>query len=129
VLRREGLDDTVMNKPIFIERDSLTGGSWGAGRAAPGADEAIATLRDAGYEVTVLERTADQSSAPTALVPAGSWLVTSDPKHCDQRPAGVRTILVGPRRPPGPRPTARCDVEARDLAAAVIEILTRDAMA
>jgi hypothetical protein len=59
---------------------------------------------------------------------SGSWLVTADPRQCQRRPAGVRTILVGPRRPPGPRPTAHCDVEARDLVAAAIEIITREAM-
>jgi hypothetical protein len=61
--------------------------------------------------------------------PAGSWLITADPSVCaGERPAGVRTILVGPRRPPARRPTAHCDIEARDLPAAVMEILVRDTM-
>ena len=61
---------------------------------------------------------------------AGAWLLTVDPSVCSgERPAGVRTILVGPRRPPDRRPTARCDVEARDLSAAVMEILVRDTLA
>jgi hypothetical protein len=56
-------------------------------------------------------------------------LLTIDPSVCSgERPAGVRTILVGPRRPPDRRPTARCDVEARDLSAAVMEILVRDTL-
>lgn len=60
---------------------------------------------------------------------AGAWLLTIDPSVCSgERPAGVRTILVGPRRPPDRRPTARCDVEARDLSAAVMEILVRDTL-
>ncbi len=58
-----------------------------------------------------------------------TWVVTADPAWCErERPGGVRTILVGPRRPPGRRPTAHCDIEARDLSAAVIEILAREAM-
>jgi hypothetical protein len=118
----------MMTSPVFIERGSLSlGGGVATGeRTPPSAEHALAKLRDAGYEVTIVEPPTDQAviAGPTA----GSWLVTSDPRHCERRPAGVRTILVGPRRPPGPRPTARCDVEARDLAAAVIEILTRDAM-
>jgi hypothetical protein len=36
-------------------------------------------------------------------------------------------VLIGPREE-GPRPT-RCDVTARDLRDAVLEILTADAMA
>jgi hypothetical protein len=61
--------------------------------------------------------------------PAGGWLLTVDPAVCaGDRPTGIRTILVGPRRPPDRRPTARCDVEARDLSAAVMEILVRDTM-
>ena len=59
--------------------------------------------------------------------PAGSWLLTADPAVCaGERPAGLRSMLVGPRRLPDRRPTARCDEEARDLAAAVLEILVRD---
>lgn len=62
--------------------------------------------------------------------PAGSWLLTSDPAVCaGDRPPGLRTLLVGPRRPPDRRPTAHCDEEARDLAAAVMEILVRDTLA
>lgn len=59
----------------------------------------------------------------------GSWLLTHDPETCVVRPPGLKTILVGPRRAPTNRPAPRCDVEARDLSAAVVEILTREAMA
>jgi hypothetical protein len=52
--------------------------------------------------------------------------VTADPATCGDRQAGLLTLLVGPRDD-SPRPT-RCDVTARDLAAAVLEILARDAM-
>ena len=59
--------------------------------------------------------------------PASSWLLTADPAVCaGERPPGLRTMLVGPRRPPDRRPTARCDEEARDLSAAVMGILIRD---
>jgi hypothetical protein len=58
----------------------------------------------------------------------GSWLITDDPTRCTVRPPGLKTILVGPRRAPTNKPTPRCDVEARDLNAAVVEILTRQAM-
>jgi len=61
-------------------------------------------------------------------VTAGSWYVSADPAMCGQRRAGLRTLLVGPRLAPSPRPAPRCDAEARDLASAVLEILGRDVM-
>jgi hypothetical protein len=61
-------------------------------------------------------------------VTAGSWYVSSDPAMCGERRAGLRTLLVGPRLAPSPRPAPRCDAEARDLATAVLEILGRDVM-
>ena len=54
-----------------------------------------------------------------------SWFVTADPESIRGRSDLARTILVGPKRAPGPLPLPRVDVEARDLSAAVIEILTR----
>ncbi len=57
------------------------------------------------------------------------WLIASDEGWSErERPVGVRTIRVGPKRPVGRRPGARFDLEARDLPAAVMEILVRDTM-
>jgi hypothetical protein len=103
-----------------------------------GAVEALGHLADS-YELVVLgdppRRMLDAFEVPVvgALeVPAepahGSWLITDDPTSCVQRPPGLRTILVGPRRAATNKPQPRCDVEARDLGAAVVEILTREAM-
>ena len=108
---------------------------------APGAREGVTHLREAGFEAVIL---ADEGagSALGALVhppvavesrlpdrlPPGTWLVTGDPERCQHRPAGVRTLLVGPRRPPTNRPTAHCDAEARDLGTAVLQILADEAM-
>jgi len=117
-----------------------------ASRPAPGALDAITNLGDAGHDVVVLLSGAGRSPGrPQSLPPgladlpsetdgpgvpsSGGWLVTTDLRRCEHRPPGVRSILVGPRRPPGPRPTAHCDLEARDLGAAVLEILAREAMA
>lgn len=111
-----------------------------SGRVAPHALEAVTNLQEAGHEVVLLVdpgRPRERGSDPRWLADlpseAGpptprSWLVTVDPRRCEHRPPGVRTILIGPRQPPGPRPTAHCDVVARDLAAAVLEILAREAM-
>ncbi len=104
----------------------------------PGAVEALEHLADS-YELVVLgdppRRVLDAFDVPVqgvADVPSGpahgSWLITDDPTSCQQRPPGLKTILVGPRRAATNKPALRCDVEARDLNAAVVEILTREAM-
>jgi hypothetical protein len=107
----------------------------------PGAAEALRHLIEAGHEIVVvgnlpaglavsldlpLETAADIGSGHAR----GSWFVVGDPEECRSlRRPGLRTMYVGPRRPVEHRPTARCDVEARDLSSAAIEILTQDAMA
>ena len=104
----------------------------------PGAATALGHLADS-YELVVLRDpepgvlqaldlpVRGASGLPTEAA-HGSWLITDDPYSCVDRPPGLQTILVGPRRPPSTRPEPRCDVEARDLNAAVVEILTRQAM-
>lgn len=106
---------------------------------APGVADALGHLADAAFEVLVI---ADEPPRVLADLPVevravpglpdgpahGSWLVTDDPEKWHRLPPGLRTIFVGPKRPPSNRPLARCDVEARDLRAAVFEILTRQAM-
>ncbi len=109
---------------------------------APGALEGVAHLREAGHEAIILAegagagQTFESFVSPPVSVetrlpeppPSGTWLITGDPQRCAHRPAGVRTILVGPRRPATHRPMARCDLEARDLTAAVLQILADEAM-
>jgi len=104
----------------------------------PGATAALGHLADS-YELVVLRdpepgvlEALDLPVRGASDLPSeaahGSWLITDDPTSCLDRPPGLQTILVGPRRPPSNRPAPRCDVEARDLNAAVVEILTRQAM-
>lgn len=106
---------------------------------SPEAADRIAHLRDAGnrlFLVGELPPGLDEAlslATRVAALPAdparGSWFVSADPASCAERRPGLRTLLIGPRRtsagaPQGPR----CDAQARDLAAAVLEILGRDAM-
>ena len=131
-----------MNR-IYLEPRVMappTGGELHDDGAAPtaGTIEALGHLAET-YELVVLgdppARVLDAFDGPVRSAqevppePAhGSWLITDDPTSCVHRPPGLRTILVGPRRAPTNKPTPRCDVEARDLSAAVVEILTREAM-
>jgi len=108
----------------------------GSAASLPDAPNRLAHLIEAGHEVILVapsgHRTASALAWPGHLVslpgnpPRGSWYVTADPATCSDRQAGLSTLLVGPRDD-SRRPT-RCDVTARDLAAAVLEILARDAM-
>lgn len=59
----------------------------------------------------------------------GDWWLTADPADCVRRPGrGVLSILIGGTLGAGAGPTSRCDVAARDLSNAVLEILSREAM-
>ncbi len=131
-----------MNR-IYLDR-SVMAIQTGTNRIAdvdhpmPGAAEALGHLADS-YELVVLgdppapvmaafEVPVSAASVLPSEPAHGSWFITDDPASCLARPPGLRTILVGPRRPPSNKPTPRCDLEARDLNAAVVEILTREAM-
>ena len=131
-MNRIYLEPGVMAQPTGLDR------SGQAASPLPGASEALGHLADT-YELVVLRDPPSRVLAALDVpvragsgLPAepahGSWLITDDPTSCLDRPPGLQTILVGPRRPTTNRPAPRCDVEARDLNAAVVEILTRQAM-
>jgi hypothetical protein len=102
----------------------------------PDAANQLRHLTDTGHRVLILgdlpKPLADASIAAAASLPptppAGSWLLTANPELCANRRPPLQTMLVGPRPAPSPRPAPRCDADARDLAAAVLEILRREAM-
>ena len=138
--------EAALPKRVFIEADVLTALEPARDRRhdprpviAPGASDAVRLLGES-HDVVVIAarplgdipelRTMSTASAIPESFPSGSWYVTNDEAWCEgERPTGLRSILVGPRRPPARRPTLRCDLEARDIAAAVMEILVRETMA
>ena len=131
-MNRVYLEPGVMTQPTGVDR------AGDVGSPLPGAAAALGHLADS-YELVVLRdpepgvlEALDVPVRGASDVPPeaahGSWLITDDPTSCLDRPPGLQTILVGPRRPASNRPAPRCDVEARDLNAAVVEILTRQAM-
>jgi hypothetical protein len=106
--------------------------------SGPGAADHLAHLVDAGQRVIFIGVGAEQVVASLLDAPTlerlpddpirGSWFVTAEPARCAERPAGVRSLLIGPRPDRSPVQGRRCDTDARDLAAAVLEILAHDAM-
>ena len=128
---------------IYLDPTALvlaTGGAEGVEHVAPGATDAVANLVEAGFEVVVLgDAAADQlRDLPGAVGHAeelpehldhDAWYLTGEPHPTFGRPRGGTTVLVGPKRPAGKLPPPRFDMEARDIASAAMEILTRQAMA
>jgi hypothetical protein len=104
---------------------------------SPDAAEAVQNLAETGHDVILL--TSSPVSLPDSFPsirqssridpgPAASWYLTADPESCGERRAGLRTMLVGPGPATRRATIQRCDVHARDLQAATIEILAREAM-
>jgi hypothetical protein len=113
----------------------------GAGAVDLTAVRSLDHLVDAGHEIVLV---ADPPIAPGAVagipdalaeatvaaVPSeprvAAWYLTSDASRCRGRSARLRTILVGSSQAPGA--VHRCDSLARDVRAAVLEILAAEAM-
>ncbi len=131
---------------VYLDPSLLTVGSTGPnGPLAPGVEEAIANLAEAGHEVVVLGSVPAgvHEARPAATIPdrgadggsadggwsADGWLVTTDRAACEsRRRRGLRTVLVGPHEADPTLPTVRCDELARDLHGAVLVILAAEAM-
>jgi len=107
------------------------------------AGEAAAQLRylaESGAELVVVsvQRLADwdvldvaglryEASADGAQ--RGDWWLTADPEDCSRRPLhGVHSMLIAGALDTSDPHTVRCDLSARDLRSAVLEILSRQAM-
>jgi hypothetical protein len=109
-----------------------------AGASDPDGLRALRYLIELGHSVTIVgdDPTAlapelrRLGSAVVATVPArpegSAWYVTTDVDRCRGMSARIRTVLVGAA--PAPGSVRRCDTVARDLQAAVMEILAAEAM-
>ena len=110
------------------------------GAVDPAALRSLRHLVDAGHELVVVDQTSPSSEALRDLEQLGAavvdavpplpdgraWYLTNDVEHCREMTARVRTVLIGASPPPGS--IHRCDSVARDLQAAVMEILASEAM-
>lgn len=107
------------------------------GTVDPAALRSLRHLVDAGHELVLVDQpslssddlrelAADLVEVVPPLPDERSWYLTDDVEHCRQMTARVRTVLIGASPPPGS--IHRCDSVARDLQAAVMEILASEAM-
>ena len=129
---------------IYVEPSALllSGGrpsdTTASGPLQSGAGAALHELTDAGHDVFVVGTIGTVSKALRDIAPAvglvpdelpdPAWLLTSHAADCAHRRARLQTILVGPPPHPVGGHVLRCDIDARDLWAAVMEILAREAM-
>ncbi|HEX5012784.1 MAG TPA: hypothetical protein VFV72_01405 [Candidatus Limnocylindrales bacterium] len=105
--------------------------------AMPDAADQLRHLTETGHRLHVLGEAPpglsaaleiEQVSQLPSSPPTGSWLLTASPELCADRRPPLSSMFIGPRPAPSPRPAPRCDADARDMAAAVLEILRREAM-
>lgn len=123
---------------IYLEPGTAeieTGGDRGLD---PDAVRALAYLTEAGHEIVLVvpegvEPPADLRSLGASSVEAPpekpdrpAWFLTTDVSHCVGRSAKMRTVLIGAA--PNHGSVMRCDAVARDVQAAVLEILASEAM-
>jgi hypothetical protein len=106
------------------------------GALDPAALRSLRHLVDAGHVLVLVdqpEATGDLRDLAASVVEAvpqlpdeRAWYLTDDVEHCREMTARVRTVLIGASPPPGS--IHRCDSVARDVHAAVLEILASEAM-
>ena len=125
---------------IYVDQGAIVDGSRSGSAPDEGALRSLGFLRDAGHEVVLV---ADPSVEPwrapstggwttidAAAVPLRpehpAWYLTTEVDRCRGRSALLRTVLIG--MSPAAAAIHRCDTLARDVPAAVLEILAAEAM-
>jgi len=106
------------------------------GAMDPAALRSLRHLVDAGHELVLVDQPGgagdlrDLAASVVEVVPQlpdeRAWYLTDDVEHCREMTARVRTVLIGASPPAGS--IHRCDSVARDVQAAVLEILASEAM-
>jgi hypothetical protein len=133
---------------IYVDAEVLAVPGSGERRIDPTAAPTLRFLVDAGHEVVVV---ATGGAGPAAVGPGGAmvealprelvrgvvesvparpttagWYLTTSVDRCQGSSARTRTVLIGGT--PAAGAIHRCDAVARDLRAAVLEILASEAM-
>jgi hypothetical protein len=120
---------------VFIDPGATVIESGGA--VDPEAIRSLRFLLESGHEVVVVdagrEPPAELAQVAASSVPAipaqpdrAGWYLTNDVERCRGTSARIRTVLIGAAPPSGS--VRRCDSVARDVQAAVMEILASEAM-
>ncbi len=124
---------------IYVDASALTVAPAAGGPAtlAPGALEALDRLGEAGHEVLLVasdpetRELGDVGLGRVDSIPEDArdaWFLTGDPRSCEVRPRGCRTVLVGPMTGQRALPTRHCDDEVRDVNQAALLVLASDVM-
>ena len=123
---------------VYVDLETLVPGGPGGGRTVdPAAVRSLGYLAESGHEVvlvaaqeTVPAALADVVSTVTPAAPSEprepAWYLTIDVERCRGRSAKLHTVLVGTAA--APAAIHRCDALARDVQAAVLELLAAEAM-
>ena len=128
---------------IYVDPEAVTiegGGSPDSIEHTPDAEaaRALGFLVEAGHEVVVVAPAGRDVPADLQAVAAetvtevpegrddAAWYLTRDVERCRGLSARVRTVLIGAA--PASSAIHRCDTVARDVQAAVMEILAAEAM-
>jgi hypothetical protein len=125
---------------IYVDRAAMLDDSHGARGFSDGALRSLGFLRDAGHAIVMVTDPSDEiveagpagdwTRIPLEALPIrpseAAWYLTTDADRCQGRSARLRTVLVGST--PAPAAIHRCDALARDVPAAVLEILAAEAM-
>jgi hypothetical protein len=124
---------------IYVDQGAIMESSRGVRGPDEGSLRSLGFLREAGHEVILV---VEPSLEPGALL-AGDWMtidvasvplrpdhpgwyLTTEVDRCQGRSAHLRTVLIG--MSPTASAIHRCDTLARDVPAAVLEILAAEAM-
>lgn len=124
---------------VYVDLDAARQPGTGTARLDEATERSLRLLVDEGHAVLLVAGTSLEPPPPIAISwqvvseatvssHAGSpaWYLVGSVDRCPKRSGLLRTILLGSTR--GERAVHRCDSEARDVAAAVLEILAVEAM-
>ena len=124
---------------VYVDHDAIVEGSRSTSGPDEGSLRSLGFLREAGHEVIlVVQPGYEPGPAPAgdwATIDMGSvplrpdhpaWYLTTEVDRCRGRSAHLRTVLIG--LSPAAAAIHRCDTLARDVPAAVLEILAAEAM-
>ena len=123
---------------VYLEPAAAEIENGGGGAVDPDAVRSLRYLVEAGHELVLVSSSGREPSEElralaTSTVPSPptrpdrqSWLLTTDVASCQGSSARIRTVLIGAAPPPGS--VRRCDATARDVQAAIMEILASEAM-